>query len=125
MTAVPHVQINKADAGKSNPLLLEVDLADALAIVNRVLDYGAEKYERAGWMKVETERYDAANRRHRRDRDRGEMFDIESGLIHLAHEATNLLFQIQMLVKARPEINFYKYNVPPQAHKARGRNTGS
>lgn len=115
--AVKPSQSNKADSGKSNPLLIEVDLAKALAVINRVLDYGAEKYERAGWKKVEPERYNAAARRHRRDRDVGQMFDAESGLAHLAHEACNNLFQLQMLIEAHPELDFYRYNKPPQDHK--------
>lgn len=115
--AVKPSQNNKADGGKSNPLLIEVDLAKALAVINRVLDYGAEKYERAGWKKVEPERYDAAARRHRRDRDLGHMFDAESGLAHLAHEACNNLFQLQMLIETHPSLDFYSYNKPPQDHK--------
>ena len=107
----------KADDGKSNPLLLEVDLARALTVCNRVLDYGAEKYERVSWNRVDTERYDAAARRHRRSRDFGEIHDDESGLLHLAHEATNLLFQMEMYIAAHPEIDFLRYNKPPQDHK--------
>lgn len=110
-------QFNKADGGKSNPLLIEVDLARALAVVNRVLDYGAEKYERAGWKKVEPERYDAAARRHRRDRDMGQTFDDESGLIHLAHEACNLLFQIEMHIERNPGVDYLKYKTPPRTHR--------
>jgi len=112
-------QVNKADGGKSNPLLLEQDLAGALYLVNRVLDYGAEKYERAGWKTVESERYDQAARRHKRSRDCGELIDDESGLFHLAHEATNILFQLQMEIeKASVDLEFLgAYNKPPQDHK--------
>ena len=115
-------QTYKADGGKSNPLLLEVDLAEALIAVNRVMDYGAEKYERAGWMKVEPTRYDAASRRHRRDRDRGDTHDPESGLLHLAHEATNILFQLQMFIKNNPAVIWYDYRKPPRDHKKNGSN---
>lgn len=111
-------QQNKADAGKSNPLLLEVDLAEALEAVNVVLDYGAEKYERAGWKKVEPARYDAAARRHRRARDKGQVRDFESDLLHLAHEATNLLFQLQLMIEANTDLNYRTYNQPPQGHKS-------
>lgn len=110
-------QRNKADVGKSNPLLVEVDLSRALHAVNRVLDYGAEKYERAGWKKVEAERYDAAQRRHRRSRDQGEIFDQESGLSHLAHEACNALFLLEMFIKEHPDMDYETYNIPPQNHK--------
>lgn len=107
----------KADGGKSNPLMLEVDLARALEVVNRVLDYGFEKYEaRGGWKDVGMDRYDAAARRHRRDRDKGELTDCESGLVHLAHEATNLLFQLETYIKENPGMDFLTYNPPPKAH---------
>jgi len=89
-------QSQKFDAGKSDPLLIEVDLVLALEAVNAVLDYGKSKYgQRGGWKGVELERYDAAARRHRRARDKGEDTDDESGLPHIAHEVCNLLFQLQ------------------------------
>lgn len=116
-------QTNKADGGKSNPLLLEQDLAKALLLVNRVLDYGAEKYERAGWKKVDAERYDAAARRHKRARDLGETIDAESGLPHLAHEICNNLFELQMAIEASDVFGtasleeLAQYNPPPQDHK--------
>lgn len=86
----------KADAGKPNPLLLETGCPRALLAVIRVLDFGALKYEPHSWQGVEVERYNAAARRHRIARDIGEERDPESGLFHMAHEATNLLFQLEM-----------------------------
>lgn len=89
-------QTQKFDGGKTDPLLLEVDLLEALEEVNRVLDYGVQKYgQRCGWKGVEMERYNAAGRRHRRARDAGEWHDDESKLPHIAHEICNLLFQLQ------------------------------
>lgn len=111
-------QSQKADAGKSDPVLLEVDLADALAVVNRVLDYGKAKYgQRGGWKQVSIDRYDPAARRHRRARDTGEQFDAESGLDHMAHEITNLLFQLQTRIEQNPDIDFLTFNDPPQDHR--------
>jgi len=116
-------QVNKADAGKSDPLLVEQDLAKALLLVNRVLDYGAEKYARAGWKTVDPARYDAAGRRHKRSRDLGEVCDAESGLLHLAHEATNILFLLDMEIERALKDDdvsldmLGKYNLPPQGHK--------
>jgi hypothetical protein len=107
-------QEQKADAGKSNPLLLDVDLVDALATVNRVLDYGVAKYgTRGGWKGVDMERYDAAARRHRRYRDVGWDIDAESGLLHLAHEACNVLFMLQTFIENNPEVDFTVFNTPP------------
>ncbi len=127
-------QTNKADGGKNNPALLFEDMGHALFVVNRVLDYGAEKYERAGWKTVEAYRYRAAKRRHS---DAVELFceekDVESGLLHRAHEACNVLFLLQMEIEQkyasiagdRPTAEglaeFVKslgvYNPPPTAHK--------
>jgi hypothetical protein len=111
-------QSQKADAGKTNPVLLEVDLGDALAVVNRVLDYGVAKYgERGGWKQVSMDRYEPAARRHRRRRDCGEQFDDESGLDHMAHEITNLLFILQTKIEQNPHTDFLTFNDPPQDHR--------
>ena len=90
-----HSQAFKADAGKPNPLLLETGCPRALLAVTRVLDFGALKYEPNSWQKVEMKRFNAAARRHRIARDLGEERDPESGLLHLAHEAANILFQLE------------------------------
>lgn len=93
-------QTQKFDDGKTDPLLLEVDLLEALEAVNHVLDYGVQKYgTRGGWKGVEMARYNAAGRRHRRARDAGEWRDAESKLPHLAHEICNLLFQLQTAIE--------------------------
>lgn len=112
-----HNQTIKADGGKSNPLLLEADMPDALEIINRVLDYGERKYVRLSWREVLPERWDAAARRHRRDRDKGQLFDAESGLLHMAHEAAGLIIQIQKFAMAHPELDLLSFRQPPQAHK--------
>ncbi|QPC44948.1 hypothetical protein HW532_20945 [Kaustia mangrovi] len=126
MPSVQHYdndQSQKADGGKSDPVLVEVDLAHALEVMNRVLDYGKEKYgKRAGWQQVDMPRYDSAARRHRRDRDKGELRDRESNLLHMAHEATNLMFQLEMYIRAHPEEDFLTYNTPPKDHITNGSN---
>ncbi|WKV17020.1 hypothetical protein [Nostoc phage NMeng1] len=127
-------QTNKADGGKNNPALLFEDLGYALYVINRVLDYGAEKYERAGWKTVEPHRYRSAKRRHSDALEIfGEVADFESGLMHRAHEACNALFLLQMEIEEAhkkagsgiPIAQFVKmlgvYNQPPTAHKARRR----
>lgn len=113
-------QFNKADGGKPNPLLIEQDMARALLMVNRVLDYGAAKYARSSWKKVEMERYDAAARRHRIYRDLGETHDDESGLRHLAHEACNILFQLETEMSKLDLPSFMReleFNAPPRDHR--------
>lgn len=121
---IPGVEITdhfaqKFDAGKSNPLLLEEDLGRALAVVNRALDYGIEKYgERRGWKKVPDleRRYLAAAARHKRERqimglqDR----DAETNIIHIAHEIVNLLFVLENHIEKNPGVDFLTYNKPPE-----------
>jgi hypothetical protein len=116
-------QTNKADGGKSNPVLLEMNLALALAAVNATLDYGFEKYVnpkdatekllKPGWRDVEMIRYEAACARHRRQRYLGEMEDLESDLPHMAHEIINLLFQLQMYLETKKGGKVPKYKTPP------------
>ncbi|PCJ07616.1 MAG: hypothetical protein COB16_10755 [Rhodobacteraceae bacterium] len=107
----------KAKGGKSNPLLLEMGVPRALAAVNRVLDYGAEKYAAHSWQRVDVERYNFAARRHRIARDLGEARDLESGLLYLAHEAANILFQLEMMCRIQG-MDWQIYNPPPQSHKS-------
>lgn len=109
----------KADGGKSNPLLLAHGMPRALVAINRVLDYGAQKYEAHSWQGVEVARYDAAARRHQIARDLGEDRDVESGLLHLAHEAANILFQLEMECR-KAGVDFTSFNPPPTDHKASG-----
>lgn len=89
-------QAFKDDEGKPNPLLLETGCPRALLAVIQVLDFGARKYKAHSWQGVEAERFNAAARRHRLARDLGEDMDPESGLLHLAHETANLLFQLEL-----------------------------
>lgn len=69
----------------------------ALEEVVAVLTYGAKKYSRDNWQYVEPfkERYIAAALRHVVAYARGEKIDPESGLHHLAHAATCLLYLIE------------------------------
>jgi hypothetical protein len=113
-------QTQKADAGKSDPMMLEEDLALALEAVNRVLDYGKAKYgARGGWKKVDIERYRSAQARHRRSVMQDGLLgkDDESDLLHLAHEACNALFILQSVLhgltpEQRKKINTFKQPEP-------------
>ena len=62
--------------------------------VGEVLTFGAAKYEPDSWQKVEDaeNRYYAAAMRHLMAYRKGEAVDEESGLSHLKHAATNLMF---------------------------------
>jgi len=61
--------------------------------VIRVMMFGAEKYERDNWKKCKNiKSYYNAARRHMESWRRGEYFDDESGIPHLAHAMCNLVF---------------------------------
>lgn len=110
----------KADAGKPNPVLLEQGCAKALAVVQSTLDYGAIKYEAHSWKTVKNgmARYDAAARRHRNLRDRGETHDLESWIHHLGHEIICNLFLLELMIGCDPGGQWMKFNPdPPQGHK--------
>jgi hypothetical protein len=113
-------QTIKADKGKACPTLLEVGCVHALEAVQATLDYGAQKYAPSSWQGVAPARYDDAARRHRIARDKGEIFDKESGLLHRAHEIICLLFQLEMYLRANPEVDYLSFNKPPTDHKKNG-----
>jgi hypothetical protein len=72
----------------------------ALRAVAEAMTYGREKYPTNDFRKVEDgyERYDDAARRHMNAADCGELVDPESELLHLAHAASNLLMQLEILL---------------------------
>lgn len=73
-----------------------MDLLPPRAIVDvaKVLTFGAKKYAPGNWKHVENaeERYMAAALRHLMAHQAGELTDPESGLSHLSHATTCLLF---------------------------------
>lgn len=81
----------KYDQGKLRYSLMPLGTINK---VLQVLDYGARKYEENNWMKVPhgRHRYFDATMRHIDAWWKGESLDPESGLPHLAHAATCLLF---------------------------------
>ena len=83
----------------------------ALEQVVKVQDYGAAKYGRGNWSQVENleTRYLSAALRHVVAHAQGEDKDSESGLPHLAHAVTSLLFILEHRL-ASPEKEMY--NVP-------------
>lgn len=80
---------NDNDKAMFNLILPEFEKA-----VAEVLTYGAKKYSPNNWQHVDDglERYYAALRRHLCAWREGEEIDEESGLSHLAHVATNIMF---------------------------------
>ena len=81
----------KFDGGKNR-----MDLIDHRHIeeIGEVLTYGCEKYDDDSWQLLEDaeRRYKGAALRHLYAYLRGELVDDESGMTHLQHLATNIMF---------------------------------
>jgi len=65
-------------------------LSDVFSRIEKVLEFGAKKYEPHSWQRVEPYRYYYSLRRHEREIYGGE--DKESGLPHLDHFFCNCMF---------------------------------
>jgi hypothetical protein len=90
-----HLRIGNAIEGiKHDQEKPDYTLLDKTAIEQlvKVLAFGAKKYSRGGWTKVERERYVSAAMRHLFALNNGELTDPESGLPHSAHAMANLMF---------------------------------
>lgn len=90
----------KLDKGKLKPTLLLDDMPLAINEILKVLQFGAEKYSEGNWLKVDNgiSRYRNAADRHRLATDE---LDDESGLLHLAHEATSVLMLLELKLKEK------------------------
>jgi hypothetical protein len=69
----------------------------SLLAASRVLEHGAKKYGEQSWREVDNfeARYYASALRHLFAWASGEMVDPESGLSHLSHALTNLMFLVE------------------------------
>lgn len=101
MTKEPAFPGMKYDNGKPRMELLIDGMPRALLAVGDVLTVGAEKYAAHNWLLVEDahNRYHAAQIRHQLLRATGKESDEETGLLHLAHEATNALFRLELALR--------------------------
>lgn len=69
---------------------------DSIEDIVKVLEFGARKYARDNWKKVEAERYVKAAFRHLIAYQQGERSDQETGLSHLAHLGCCVLFLLSL-----------------------------
>lgn len=82
----------------------------ALDEVVKVLTYGADKYDRFNWEKVERHRYEAAALRHMSAYMQGEKYDPETGINHLAHAMCSLLFLTEFDLKSEKNVEKPMYS---------------
>ena len=95
-------EFTKYDEGK---VRLELVPPRAIEGLGKVLTMGAEKYGANNWRKCEdTERYMGAALRHINARRQGELVDPESGLDHLFHAMTNLMFITELTQELQEDI---------------------
>src|SRR5665213_3256211 len=81
----------KHDQGKPRMDLLPMD---ALMEVAKVLTFGSKKYGDRNWEKgIDPQRLRAAQMRHDAAVEMGQLTDDESGLLHVAHKATDALME--------------------------------
>ena len=88
----------KFDKNKPDYSLLPFAAVDEVV---KVLTYGAAKYDRFNWEKVEAVRYQAATMRHFSTHMQGEKIDQESGISHLAHAICSLLYLLDFELKGK------------------------
>lgn len=90
----------KLDAGKLRVDLVLDGFSLALTEVTKVATHGANKYSEGGWQHVEQgeQCYRAAAGRHRLKRVR-ETHDPDSHILHLAHEAWNVLAELELVLR--------------------------
>jgi len=88
----------KLDAGKARPWLMIAGFPRALNAVAHVTTKGAEKYTPNGWQKVANggERYMEAFARHQMALARGEQIDPDTGCLHKAQMAWNILASLEL-----------------------------
>ena len=78
---------------------LELVPPELIEGAGKVLTFGAKKYEDENWRNYTKEdfpRLVGALMRHIEAYRKGEIFDLESGLPHLAHAATNIGFLLTL-----------------------------
>jgi len=102
-----HAPGAKLDAGKLRAGLVLGDFSRALRAVCAVGTFGAGKYTDHGWLSVANgiSRYADARARHWLDRMGGEDRAPDSGLLHLAHEAWNLLAELELTLREQKNLD--------------------
>ena len=107
LVADPETGAKKADGNKNRLDLLPTR---ALEQIGLVLTYGADKYGSSNWRAgMDYSRLTGAVLRHLFAWMREEETDPETGLNHIAHAATNLLFLLEMLITSTGTDTRYKY----------------
>lgn len=104
-TATKVVKEDRADKHDGEKVPVELVPASFIESISRVLAHGARKYARNNWTKgLPWTRILGSTLRHVYAWARKEDLDPESGLPHLAHAATNIMF-LMTWAKTKPELD--------------------
>lgn len=95
----------KYDSGKPRCSLVIGGFPNALMSISRVATFGAEKYSDNGWRYVDNgeARYLDAAMRHLLSHLSGENIDDESGEMHIAHFAWNVLAHLELILTRKED----------------------
>ena len=92
-------KFTKQDEGKPCFDMIS-SLSKEMGLVNEIMLHGAKKYGKDNWKLAKTkedmDRYKSAVIRHIMSSFQGEILDKDSGLNHLAHAITGLLFVLHL-----------------------------
>jgi len=96
----PSLETRKND--KTQMELVDTGFPNALLMLGEVMTWAAKNkgYQPNDWKDIPNPQMSllGAASRHRNKRLKGEEFDDESGLPHLAHEAFNVMAQLELLI---------------------------
>ena len=96
----------KADEGKEP---LDLISSEALMQLAKVLQFGAKKYDSNNWRKgIKYSRVYAAVQRHLLKWNGGQTVDEETGLNHLAHAFTGIMFLLEYTITHPENDDRYK-----------------
>lgn len=95
----------KLDAGKMLPWLCVAGFSHAFTAVSDVTTKGARKYTPNGWASVADgeQRYMEAAMRHLLALGRGEQIDADTGCMHKAQIAWNILASLELELRSAVE----------------------
>lgn len=110
----------KNDADKPISGTVMQDFGNALTAVSVVGTFGAKKYAKSNWLKVDRgiERYTDAMMRHFLA-EPYEAFDPDSNIIHAAHTAWNALARLELMLRAGSNITDVGGMTPYERETAR------
>ena len=99
----PSLETRKND--KNQMELVDTGFPNALLMLGEVMTWAAKNkgYQPNDWKDIPNPQMSllGAASRHRNKRLKGEEFDDESGLPHLAHEAFNVMAQLELLIMGK------------------------